>query len=42
MGERGRTWMAQEFSWPEIAQQMQSFYRFVLGLECKPAFVHTS
>jgi len=40
MGARGRAWMEAEFTWPEITKQMQSFYRFILGLESKPDFVH--
>lgn len=40
MGARGRAWMSAEFSWPEIEKQMQSFYRFILGREPKPSFVH--
>jgi glycosyltransferase involved in cell wall biosynthesis len=40
MGARGRVWMKAEYSWPEIGKQMQSFYRFILGQETKPAFVH--
>lgn len=40
MGARGRDWMAADFSWLEITKQMQSFYRFILGREIKPDFVH--
>lgn len=40
MGVRGRAWMADELSWSEITKKMQLFYRFVLGLEPKPDFVH--
>lgn len=36
MGERGRALVAQRFTWPHIAQQMLSVYRWVLGQGEKP------
>jgi len=39
MGENGRVWMAQEFSWRAIGQRMKAFYQFLLGCGPRPAFV---
>ena len=36
MGQRGRTYVEQNFGWPGIAQQMLSVYRWVLGRGDKP------
>lgn len=36
MGQRGRTYVEQNFGWPGIAQQMLSVYRWVLGQGDKP------
>ena len=36
MGERGRALVAQRFTWPHIAQQMLSVYRWALGQGDKP------
>lgn len=36
MGERGQALVAQRFTWPHIAQQMLSVYRWVLGQGEKP------
>lgn len=41
MGERGRALVAQRFTWPHIAQQMLSVYRWVLGQGDKPDCVIT-
>lgn len=39
MGENGRTWMAREFSWEAIGQQMRIFYEFLRGGGPRPTFV---
>ena len=39
MGERGRALVAQRFTWPHIAQQMLSVYRWVLGQGERPECV---
>lgn len=39
MGQRGRGWMAAEYSWPHIAQQMAETYRWVLKGGSKPEWV---
>jgi glycosyltransferase involved in cell wall biosynthesis len=39
MGENGRTWMAREFSWEAIGQQMKRVYEFLRGHGPRPAFV---
>lgn len=39
MGERGRIYAENEFSWPEIAGQMLAVYRWVLGQGEKPKCV---
>jgi glycosyltransferase involved in cell wall biosynthesis len=31
MGERGRTWMREEFAWPECARKLLACYRALLG-----------
>lgn len=36
MGERGQALIAQRFTWPHIAEQMLSVYRWVLGQGDKP------
>ena len=36
MGRRGRDYVAQNFSWPKIAEQMLSVYKWVLKEETKP------
>lgn len=36
MGQRGRTYIEQNFGWPGIAEQMHSVYRWVLGQGDKP------
>lgn len=41
MGERGRVLVAQRFTWPHIAQQMVSVYRWVLGQSERPDCVIT-
>ncbi|QQS55453.1 MAG: glycosyltransferase [Candidatus Competibacteraceae bacterium] len=40
MGQRGRTYVEQNFGWPGIAQQMLSVYRWVLGQGERPDCVH--
>jgi glycosyltransferase involved in cell wall biosynthesis len=39
MGLRGRAWMARDFSWDAIAQQMMSLYSWVCGRGDRPTFV---
>lgn len=39
MGERGRAWMAREYSWQRIGQQMSATYRWVLHGGVRPAWV---
>lgn len=39
MGLRGRNWMAAEYSWPHVAQQMAETYRWVLEGGNKPEWV---
>jgi len=41
MGQRGRNYVAQCFSWPEITRQMLSVYKWVLRLRGKPECVVT-
>jgi glycosyltransferase involved in cell wall biosynthesis len=41
MGQRGRVYIEQNFGWPEIARQMLSVYRWVLGQGEKPDCVMT-
>ena len=36
MGRSGRDYVAQDFSWPKIAEQMLSVYKWVLKKETKP------
>ena len=42
MGLRGRQWMARDFGWDRIAQQMKSAYGWVLGSGDRPACVMTA
>lgn len=39
MGERGRTLVEQEFTWPKVARQMAELYRWVLGGGPAPSFI---
>ena len=39
MGERGRQWMAEDFSWPAIAMDMANTYHWLLNGGEKPACV---
>jgi glycosyltransferase involved in cell wall biosynthesis len=39
MGLRGRAWMEQDFSWAQVAQQMEQAYLWLLGKCEKPACV---
>jgi glycosyltransferase involved in cell wall biosynthesis len=39
MGEIGRKWMIEEYSWASIAQKMQSFYAWVLNGGATPDFI---
>jgi glycosyltransferase involved in cell wall biosynthesis len=41
MGERGRVWVAQDFTWAAIARQMHEIYTWVLGGGPPPACVMT-
>lgn len=41
MGERGRAWMARDFTWPAIARQMHDVYTWTLGGGPPPACVVT-
>lgn len=41
MGQRGRTYVEQNFGWPGIAEQMLSVYRWVLGQGDRPDCVMT-
>jgi len=36
MGERGRTWVEKEFSWPRIAERMAVVYRWLVGRGPRP------
>jgi glycosyltransferase involved in cell wall biosynthesis len=36
MGLRGRTLVQEKYSWPTIATEMASVYRWILGVEAKP------
>ena len=40
MGERGRTWMNNDFSWPSVAQQMSATYRWLHQRGKAPACLH--
>lgn len=41
MGERGRVWVSDQFSWPAIGIQMAHAYRWVLGFDkLVPDFIH--
>ena len=41
MGERGKAWVSDQFSWPAIGIQMADAYRWVLGFEKTiPNFIH--
>lgn len=39
MGLRGRDWMARDFSWDKVAEQMQLAYTYALGKAPAPDFV---
>jgi len=39
MGEAGRQWMIEDFSWDEIARRTISVYQWLLGYEGRPDFV---
>jgi len=39
MGQRGRTWMERDFSWPRIGQMMGQTYRWILQGGTPPAWV---
>jgi len=39
MGARGRAWMARDFSWDAVAQQMIALYCWVCGRGERPSFV---
>lgn len=41
MGERSRAWMARDFAWSAIAQQMHEVYTWILGGGSSPACVLT-
>ena len=41
MGKRGREWIAQDFSWPQIGAQMSAAYQWLLGRGSKPDCVIT-
>ena len=41
MGERGRAWMARDFTWPAVARQMHEVYTWVLGGGPPPSCVMT-
>jgi poly(glycerol-phosphate) alpha-glucosyltransferase len=40
MGQRGRALVAERFTWPKVAQEMQAVYEWVLGKGPKPDCVH--
>jgi glycosyltransferase involved in cell wall biosynthesis len=40
MGERGRDWMARDFSWSAVAAEMQDVYTWLAGAGDRPATVH--
>ncbi|MEM1371066.1 MAG: glycosyltransferase [Pseudomonadota bacterium] len=39
MGQRGRGWMARDFAWPAVAQQMLALYNWIDGRAEQPPFV---
>jgi glycosyltransferase involved in cell wall biosynthesis len=39
MGDRGRAWMAADFSWGRVAEQLASVYRWCSNKSDKPSFV---
>jgi glycosyltransferase involved in cell wall biosynthesis len=39
MGQRGRNWMKEEFSWDRLGQQMDETYRWILDGSLKPEWV---
>jgi glycosyltransferase involved in cell wall biosynthesis len=39
MGEKGRDWMARDFSWDRIARQMADVYRWMVGLSDAPSTI---
>lgn len=41
MGQRGRAWMARDFSWDGIAERMAEVYDWLLGRAPQPACVET-
>jgi glycosyltransferase involved in cell wall biosynthesis len=40
MGNRGRAWMARDYSWPAVAKQMIELYSWIGGRTDRPRFVH--
>jgi glycosyltransferase involved in cell wall biosynthesis len=42
MGARGRTWMAAEFSWDKVADDMERVYRWCLRASDRPEIVETA
>ena len=39
MGKKGRAWVAQEFSWEQVAQHILGLYTWLSGRADRPAFV---
>lgn len=39
MGERGRAWMARDFSWDQVARKSMDAYQFILGSGPRPEFL---
>ena len=39
MGQKGRTWMAAEFSWDSVASRMLDVYRWITAGEDRPVDV---
>lgn len=39
MGEQGRAWMAREYSWQRIGEQMSATYRWLLHSDDRPSWV---
>jgi glycosyltransferase involved in cell wall biosynthesis len=42
MGDRGRNWMAREFSWASVGQRMDASYRWLLEGGLPPEFIRTT
>ena len=40
MGERGRVWVEQEFTWAAISSEMLQVYQWLLGSAERPSHVH--